>query len=163
MWTLKVGTGNGSNLIELIRFNEAVDEAMTDSVARYTSRMERERTLLVGALGHDLRNPLGAAMQSAQLLMMANVPEATRARAASRIVSSNKRMGAMISDLLEFASTQLGEGLPVFCAPMGMRDACQLAIDELTVLHPRCTFNFDAQGVLLGNWDGPASVKCFLT
>ena len=154
LWTLKHGTDNGLNLIELIRFNEAVDEAMTDSVARYTSRMERERTLLIGALGHDLRNPLGAAMQSAQLLGMANVPEATRARAVSRILSSNKRMGAMISDLLEFASTQLGERLPVFCAPMSMRDACQLAIDELAVLHPQCMFNFDAEGVLLGNWDG---------
>ncbi len=154
LWTLKVGTGNGSSLIELIRFNEAVDEAMTEAVARYTSRIERERTLLIGALGHDLRNPLGAAMQSAQILTVENVPESTRARAVTRILSSNKRMAEMISDLLEFASTQLGERLPVSCAPMSMRDACQLAIDEIAVVHPRCTFNLDAQGVLLGNWDG---------
>jgi signal transduction histidine kinase len=60
----------------------------------------------------------------------------------------------MISDLLEFASTQLGERLFVTCAPMSMRDACQLAIDEIAVLHPQRTFNLDAQGVLLGNWDG---------
>jgi signal transduction histidine kinase len=63
-------------------------------------------------------------------------------------------MAEMISDLLEFASTQLGERLPVSCAPMSMRDACQLAIDEIAVLHPQRRFNFDAQGVLLGNWDG---------
>jgi signal transduction histidine kinase len=151
---LNLGKDSGSNLIELIRFNEAVDEAMTDSVARYTSRMERERTLLIGALGHDLRNPLGAVMQSAQILTIANVPEATRARAVTRILSSNKRMAEMISDLLEFASTQLGERLPVFCAPMSMRDACQLAIDEIAALHPQRAFNLDAQGVLLGNWDG---------
>jgi signal transduction histidine kinase len=154
LWTVKVGKGNGSNLLEMIRFNEAVDEAMTESVVRYTSRIERERTLLIGALGHDLRNPLGAAMQSAQLLAIANVPENTRARAVTRILSSNKRMAEMISDLLEFASTQLGERLPVSCAPMSMREACQLAIDEIAVLHPQRMFNFDAQGVLLGNWDG---------
>ena len=154
LWTVRMGKNNESSLVELIRFNEAVDESMTDSVARYTSRIERERTLLVAALGHDLRNPLGAAMQSAQILAIDNVPESTRARAIARILSSNKRMAEMISDLLEFASTQLGERLPISCAPMSMRDACQLAIDEIAVLHPQRTFNFDAQGVLLGNWDG---------
>ena len=154
LWTVRMEKNNESNLLELIRFNEAVDESMTDSVARYTSRIERERTLLVAALGHDLRNPLGAAAQSAQILTMDNVPESTRARAIARIVSSNKRMAEMISDLLEFASTQLGERLPISCAPMSMRDACQLAIDEIAVLHPQRTFNLDAQGVLLGNWDG---------
>jgi hypothetical protein len=154
LWMLKTGNGDGSSLLELIRFNEAVDESMTESVARYTSRIEHERTLLIGALGHDLRNPLGAAMQSAQILMVGNVPESTRARAVTRILSSNKRMAEMISDLLEFASTQLGERLPISCAPMSMREACQLAIDEMAVLHPQRTFNLEAQGVLLGNWDG---------
>lgn len=154
LWTVKMGKNNESGLLELIRFNEAVDESMTDSVARYTSRIERERTLLIAALGHDLRNPLGAAVQSAQILNMDNVPESTRARAVTRILSSNKRMAEMISDLLEFASTQLGERLPISCAPMSMRDACQLAIDEIAVLHPQRMFNLDAQGVLLGNWDG---------
>jgi signal transduction histidine kinase len=154
LWTLKIGAGNGSNLIELIRFNEALDESMTDSVTRYTARIQRERTLLIGALGHDLRNPLGAAMQSAQILSMASVPETTRARAVARILSSNKRIAEMISDLLEFASTQLGEHLPISLGAMSMRDACQLAIDEIAALHPQRTFNLDAQGVLLGNWDG---------
>src|ERR1700722_660920 len=154
LWTVRMEKNNESNLLELIRFNESVDESMTDAVARYTSRIERERTLLVAALGHDLRNPLGAAAQSAQILTLENVPESTRARAIARILSSNKRMAEMISDLLEFASTQLGERLPISCAPMSMRDACQLAIDEIAVVHPQRAFKFDAQGVLLGNWDG---------
>jgi signal transduction histidine kinase len=154
LWTLKMGRGNGSDLIELIRFNEAVDETMSESVARYTSRIERERTLLIGALGHDLRNPLGVSTQSAQILMAEHAPENARARAVTRILSSNKRMAEMISDLLEFESTQLGERLPVSCAPMSMRDACQLAIDEIAVLHPQRTFSLNAKGVLLGNWDG---------
>ena len=154
LWTVRMEKNNESNLLELIRFNEAVDESMTDAVARYTSRIERERTLLVAALGHDLRNPLGAAAQSAQILTLDNVPESTRVRAVARILSSNKRMAEMISDLLEFASTQLGERLPISCAPMSMRDACQLAIDEIAVLHSQHAFKFEARGVLLGNWDG---------
>jgi signal transduction histidine kinase len=93
-------------------------------------------------------------MQSAQILAIGGAPESTRARAVTRILSSNKRMAEMISNLLEFASTQLGERLPVVCAPMSMRDACQLAIDEIAALHPHQTFDLDAQGVLLGNWDG---------
>jgi signal transduction histidine kinase len=154
LWTREMDIADRSNLDELTRFNEAVDQAMSESVARYTSRMEQERNLLLGALGHDLRNPLGAVMQSAQILLVENAPENARERALKRISSSSKRMAAMISDLLDFARTQLGEHLPVACAPMSMREACQMAIDEIAVIYPHRRFNFDPQEDLVGNWDG---------
>ena len=106
--------------------------------------------LLLGALGHDLRNPLGAVMHSAQILLVENAPE----RALKRISSSSKRMAAMISDLLDFVRTPLGEHLPVACAPMSVREAYQMAIDEIAVIYPHRTFSFDPQEDLVGNWDG---------
>jgi len=78
------------------------------------------------------RNPLGVATQSAQILMIADAPETARVLAVERILVSNKRMAEMITNLLEFASTQLGEHLPMAWASMSIpRETCQLAIDEI--------------------------------
>jgi hypothetical protein len=39
------------------RFNEAIDDALTESMTRYTASTDRYRDQFVGILGHDLRNP----------------------------------------------------------------------------------------------------------
>jgi signal transduction histidine kinase len=46
---------------DLTRFNEAIDQAVTESVAHYTKTINNSRNLFLGILGHDLRNPIGAA------------------------------------------------------------------------------------------------------
>src|SRR6476659_6981126 len=43
---------------DLMRFNEAVDQALAESVDFYSQRMEQSRNLFLGILGHDLRSPL---------------------------------------------------------------------------------------------------------
>src|SRR5688572_6211693 len=40
-------------LYELIRFNEGIDELLTESVARFSKRLDRARELFMGVLGHD--------------------------------------------------------------------------------------------------------------
>ena len=42
----------------MIRFNEAIDQAMVESVAFFNAQIENERNLLLGMLGHDMRGPL---------------------------------------------------------------------------------------------------------
>jgi signal transduction histidine kinase len=55
-------------LEQLTRFNEAIDQAITESVARYTEQVDRSTNLFMGMLGHDIRNPLGTIRLSAELL-----------------------------------------------------------------------------------------------
>ncbi|WP_241991271.1 hypothetical protein [Paraburkholderia sp. RAU2J] len=45
-------------LDDLVRFNEAIDQALTESVSFFSSQVERSRNLLLGMLGHDMRGPL---------------------------------------------------------------------------------------------------------
>ncbi len=45
---------------DLTRSNEAIDQAVTESVAHYTKTINDSRNLFLGVLGHDLRNPIGA-------------------------------------------------------------------------------------------------------
>ena len=47
------------SLYDLTRFNEAIDQALTEAAVRYTEEIDRARELFLGILGHDLRNPLG--------------------------------------------------------------------------------------------------------
>jgi hypothetical protein len=44
-------------LDDIIRFNEAIDQALTESISFFSSQVERSRNLLLGMLGHDMRSP----------------------------------------------------------------------------------------------------------
>ena len=46
-------------LEEAVRFNEAIDQALTESIAWFTAERDRSRELLSGVIAHDLRTPLG--------------------------------------------------------------------------------------------------------
>jgi len=40
------------------RFNEAIDQAIAESVDYLSSEVDRWRAVFLGVLGHDLRGPL---------------------------------------------------------------------------------------------------------
>lgn len=42
----------------MIRFNEAIDQALAESVPFFNDQVEQARSLLLGMLGHDMRSPL---------------------------------------------------------------------------------------------------------
>jgi signal transduction histidine kinase len=151
-----------ATLEELTRFDEAIDEALSESVERHTARVDRARDLLLGALGHDLRNPLGAVLQSAQYLLQSEALESTYTKAAVRILNSGNRMKELISDLLDFASTRLGAELPTNAMLLDMGLACQAAVDEIGAFHPDRRFNCQLQGDLSGRWD-PARIAQLLS
>ena len=153
LWTREMGQADRANLDELTRFNESVDEALFESVRRYTFRIERGRDLLLGALGHDLRSPLGAVLQSAQYLVRSGALHSDHAMAATRILRSGARMKGMISDLLDFATTRLGDVLQISVSDMDMGDACRTACDEIAALHAERHVQLECEGDLRGRWD----------
>ena len=57
----------GTDLTEVRRFNESIDEALTASMTRFTARTDLYRDQFIGILSHDLRNPLGAITTGAAL------------------------------------------------------------------------------------------------
>lgn len=153
LWMREMGQANRSDLDELTRFNEAVDAALCESLKRYTSRIERGRDLLLGALGHDLRSPLGAMLLSAQFLLRSPTLDASHAKAAARVLNSGLRMKAMIADLLDFATTKLGDVLQISPTDMDMGEACRAVCDEIGALHPERVIRLDSEGDLHGRWD----------
>jgi signal transduction histidine kinase len=142
------------DLEEVTRFNEAIDQMVAESVARYTKTVESSKEIFLGVLGHDLRNPLGAIMMSATTMVAKEGPEWPHFKAASRILNSATRMAGMIGDLLDFARARLGSGIPLVRKDMDLEAACRHTIDEVTAFHPGCVVQLRASGSLRGHWDG---------
>jgi hypothetical protein len=153
LWTREMGGADRAALDELTRFNEAIDEALTESIGSYSRDLERSRELLLGVLGHDLRSPLGAVLLSATYLVRSEGLSSNASKAASRIFASATRMATMVSDLLDFARTRSGQLLPVERSAMDLVEVCRQSIAEAEAFHPAAVFQLQAVDTLPGEWD----------
>jgi signal transduction histidine kinase len=153
LWAEAQDEFSRESLQELTRFNEAIDQLLAESIARYTQDVDQSKDLFLGVLGHDLRNPLGAIMASASAIMTQEGSDGPHVRTATRILRSGQRMVGMIDDLVDFTRTRLGTGIPVVRADMDMETICKQTVDEITAFHPHCAVHFEASGELRGQWD----------
>ncbi len=142
-----------SDADQLIRFNEAMDQGLAESIAGFSKRLEEARDLLLGVLGHDLRNPLGAVMGSAQFLSRTEPLDGRQLKAVTRIISSAGRMREMVDVLLDFTGTRLGMGLSVVPRPGNLGALCRGVVEELRAFHPDSTLRLRCTGHLDGQWD----------
>jgi signal transduction histidine kinase len=143
-----------ARLNELVRFDESVDQALTESIARYSTSLARVRELFVGILAHDLRTPLGAIAMSAQFLLLVEGSSAPALRVAANIQRSSSRMQHIINDLMDFTRIRLGGLLPVNIQATNVSDVCRQAIGEIEALHPDQSLAWSSSGELSGTWDG---------
>ncbi len=142
------------DLYDITRFNEAVDQALTEAAVRYSEKIEQSRELFLGILAHDLRTPLGAISGLAQLLVYAKNPD-RNAEFASQILVSAGRMAHMITDLMELTRVQLGSGISVNPSESDIVNICSNVITEMKAIYPERAFTLDADESLIGKWDEP--------
>lgn len=115
---------------DTMRFNEAIDQAVAESVGFFNAEVERWRALLLGVVGHDLRGPLNAVLLTSEVLMREarQTPFATRVDAITR---SAKRMATLLDSLLEYNRASLGTGMVLNRSRSDLVNACQ---EELALL-----------------------------
>jgi signal transduction histidine kinase len=140
------------SLYDLTRFNEAIDQALTEAAIRYTMEIDRSRELFLGILGHDLRNPLAAISLLAQVQLRAKTIEKCR-DFASKIQISARRMSHLITDLVELTRVRLGTGILINPAHTTIRSICTSAIEEMQAIHPDRVFHLDCDEDIPGEWD----------
>ena len=141
-----------SALDDMVRFNEAIDQALAESVDFYTHEVERWRDLFIGVLGHDLRGPLNAVLLTAELIandLSANVASMH----GDRLVRAGRRMRELLDDLLDYSRASLEAGLPVQRAPMDLAAVCADEIDLLRVALPEARIELTAPPSCRGSWD----------
>jgi len=89
----------------------------------------RVNEMFTAVLGHDLRNPLAAVLNGAELLLLMSADKKVGA-VATRIRSSAQRMEKMVSQLLDVARIRSG-GVQLELSPGNYQQLCQRIADEL--------------------------------
>lgn len=89
----------------------------------------RVNEMFTAVLGHDLRNPLAAVLNGAELLLLMSDEKKVNA-VATRIRSSAQRMEKMVSQLLDVARIRSG-GVALELAPGNYEQVCRRIADEL--------------------------------
>lgn len=145
---------HGQKQDDVTRFNEALDEALTESAVRYAELINQTKEQFLAVLAHDLRNPLGAIITGAAFLMASESVDDKAARIAARIRGSAERMSRMVNDLLDLARTRLGSSLPIRPLRTDLGVVCRQVIAELEAIHPDCRVKLESEGDLTGEWDG---------
>ena len=148
------GMASGPDIVDdLIRFNEAIDQAVAESVAHFAAEVDRWRHVFLGVLGHDLRGPLNAILLTAELLSRMTT-EAPLGNHALRLIQSGKRMKVLLDDLLDFSRASLGLGIAINRAPVDLAAACVEEIDLLRAALPHVEIDCNIAGDTFGSFDG---------
>ncbi len=142
----------GSDVDDMIRFNEAIDQALAESIADFHKETESWREVFLGVLGHDLRGPLGVIVNTSELMsrMTLEVPFTEHTE---RIIRSGKRMSKLLDDLLDHSRTALGMGIRIVPTEGDFMEALTEEIALLSAALPDSTIKFSANGPTSGTFD----------
>jgi len=152
LW-LAEGVSAAEDMQDVIRFNEAIDQALAESVGDFSLAVEKGRNLLLGMLGHDMRSPLSVIVTTAGYLTKLNAGQEVSV-AAARLISSGARIQALVTDLVDFSRSQLGVGFNVVPATV---DLAKVFCDEVELqlaANPGRQITLEARGNVVGHWDG---------
>ncbi len=123
-------------VFELVRFNEAMDEALAASILHFASEAARMRNMFLGVLSHELRTPLSTIMTSGQSLELAARTNKPLPGAAERVLRGTRRIQSLLDDLLDYVRSGLGEGMRVSPKTVDMGQVCARIVGELRANNP---------------------------
>lgn len=134
------------------RFNEAIDQAIAESVDYFTSEVDRWRSVFLGVLGHDLRGPLNALLLTSQVICALS-PGTPVSQHTDKLMRSGERMRQLLDDLLDYNRSSLDIGIRVTPEPVDLAKVCRQEIELLRAALPATTIEFATEGGAQGSWD----------
>ena len=155
LWARKAAITTPEEIQDMVRFNEAIDQAQSESMARYSKLLRDAQTLFLAILGHDVRSPLGAVSMGAQVLLHDQNSPPKVLKVALRIFNSSRRVDEIVRDLLDFSTSHLGDGIPIDPYPVDLQEICHNVVEEAKTFHPDRTIDLNCTGDLVGTYDGP--------
>ncbi len=153
LWANHASAGLITDAMDVMRFNEAVDQAVAESVSRYAEMVSKSQHLFLAILGHDLRNPLATTLMASRFIMEAAEMDDKYASAASRIHHAGQRMNRLVIDLIDYTRTNLGSSMPIIVKQVDLDNLCTEALAEQKVAHPGYQFELVSLGDCTGRWD----------
>ncbi len=138
------------DLEDVTRFNEAVDQALAESVEVFAAAVTRTRDLFLGVLSHDLRGPLSAIGAS---MAVATKKGFGDSRQADIIARSVAQMKGLLDDMVLLTRNQLGSGLAIVPANLELAQFVRDTLDEIQAISPGRILSLTTSGDLHGAWD----------
>lgn len=138
---------------DVVRFNEAIDQAIAESVRHFYAQVEQARNLLLGMLGHDMRTPLNTIVTTASYLATLNAGEEV-SLAAERMMRGGASIQALLDDLVDFNRTKLGLGIKVVPSDIDLAAEVENELEQLRAAHPNRRIDLAVTGETRGRWDG---------
>lgn len=153
LWMPQITQVTKENSNDVLRFNEAIDQALAESALTFSDKTARTQDTFLAILGHDLRSPLATMSMAGDYLTRPEVGTESTMQIGARVQRSAATMTGMINDLLEYARTQLGGEMPITPHLADVKGICQAALDDASAGHPDCAFELEASGELLDDFD----------
>ena len=161
LWARGEAIATPEEIQDMVRFNEAIDQAQSESMARYSKLLRDAQSLFLAILGHDVRSPLGAVSMGAQVLLHDHSLPSKVLKVGLRIFNSAKRVDEIVRDLLDFSTSHLGDGIPIDPYTVDLGEICINVVEEARTFHPDRKIALHAEGDLTGYWDGPRVAQAF--
>jgi signal transduction histidine kinase len=152
LWAADPGSLDAVAAGDITRFNEAIDQAVAESVAFFTAEVDRWRHVFLGVLGHDLRGPLNAILMASQLLTKLSTEQPV-AQTTKQLIRSGERMTRLLDDLLDYSRASLGLGIAIRQAQVDLAVACEAELDVLRAALPGRDIRLIVQGAAQGLFD----------
>lgn len=161
LWSTSAKTKHDIDPIDIIRFNEAIDQALAESVGRYERDVKKSQNLFLAILGHDLRNPLTDSILGASLIRSTTYIASKHYEVATQIFNDGQEMLRTVNNLLDFTRSQLGSGLPIKVKKTDIVNICLGAVEELRMNYPGRSIEVSAKGHREGLWDESRIAQVF--
>lgn len=119
-----------------VHLNSLNDVRITQESLNEEIHTSELRDQFIAVLGHDLRNPIGAIKNSAELLKKGDLAQREQ-RIVNIIQNSAFRITGLIDNILDFARGRLGDGISLdYDNDQSMEQTLKQVIDELQVVSP---------------------------
>jgi PAS domain S-box-containing protein len=135
------------NCFSDITSRRAVEAQLVASLSR-ERQLAEFREMVLGFLGHDLKNPLVSIIGSASALIRRAYLAEHDGVAVARILRSSQSLSRLVARLLDFTRARLGGGMTIDAKPVDLCNVCRDVLEEFDAPH-----DLTIEGDVAGCWD----------
>ncbi len=138
---------------DMIRFNEIIDEIWIISLRGFQEKLDENKNLFLGILGHDLRNPIATIKGANSILKFSKNLSEKEKKTIQYSDMSVERMIELINNLLELTELRLGSGMTIDKSELDLSSLFKEIVHEQQLAFPKVDIISDIDGRVNGNWD----------
>lgn len=150
------GEGQATRLVGTIM---DITERKTRETAM--SRWTEFQQIMLGVVGHDLRNPLSAIITTAAAHLR-KVQDEPQRRAFARISNSAHRATRIVNGLLDYTRARTGAGIPIERSEVNLPKLLRGLVEEAQANYPDRSVVLEADEGLTGHWDADRLDQVFM-